>query len=591
MERNRETEQTSTEKKKGSTDKVVVVTLLATVIGALFGALGGLINIHNLLFGDNVWGNPVTSISIEVRPQKTEYIVGEELDTTGLKLAVFYEKGPREIIDSGYYCSPETLSDPGDQEIKVAYSGKETFFEVKVLPSTSEVDTTSSRITIQPYLDVNGQLDGVEKESLLQYGTFDVYINGNCVAMDVNDYNQHCPEGSTYSIKNIRPANGYSFDGVFSGNRTGTVSSDPTTIVLSFSKIDVSSIMETPTKAVYNGHTYCYYRTPATWFFAEAFCRSKGGYLVCVTSSAENEFVKDLIAGNRVWLGATDIDSEGTWKWVSGEPFSYSDWDSDEPNNLTGDDSGSEDFAHYNHNKWNDTVGCLTLGFICEIDHVDDALEHSTEDTTAEVSESSTEPVIEYRYSDYETETSYKTSMPGWTLKDWEWEESDSRTFDYVASWPKGFDTSNYFYRQYNNSPKSESETATDKTEINSTGTAGWIYYHWCRGTYTGGPINRATSPSETSEFNSFHAFFSTTNPNTLTPSSDGDGSYAFANSSCCTDSHWYYPITVSTQSYTTYKKLFTYERWTEWEECEWSSTPYYESDTRRVQTRNKNES
>ena len=200
----------------------------------------------------------------------------------------------------------------------------------------------------------------------------------------------------------------------------------------------------------------------------------------------------------------------------------------------------------------------------------------------AGVDEELIESRTEYRYSDYETKTSDASELSGWTKTGSDWEKTGSGTIDYVDSWPSGFSTNSALYRQYNNTPKSASETSTAKTTV-SASNGGYLYYHWCRGNYTGGPINRKTSPNYTSEFGSFHAFYSDTAPGSLGSASD-DGSYVYANASCCTDSHWYYPVAVTRQSYTTYKKVFTYSRWTAW--SDWSAQARTSSDTRKVETR-----
>lgn len=47
--------------------------------------------------------------------------------------------------------------------------------------------------------------------------------------------------------------------------------------------------------------------------------RSTGliGYLVTVTSDAENDFIAPKLGGDG-WMGASDATTEGTWKWVTG---------------------------------------------------------------------------------------------------------------------------------------------------------------------------------------------------------------------------------------------------------------------------------
>ena len=199
------------------------------------------------------------------------------------------------------------------------------------------------------------------------------------------------------------------------------------------------------------------------------------------------------------------------------------------------------------------------------------------------VDESLIETKTQYRYSDYETTTSYSTSLDGWTRTGSSWQQSGTGSVTYVKSWPSGFLTSHGLYSTYNKSPKSVSETETDKTTINSDNVTGYLYYHWCRGTYTAGPINRGSKSTKQGEFTAFHAFYSTTNPNTLTQPDDHDGSYQYSNGSCCKDSYWYFYTPVYTQSYTTYKNLFSYERWTDW--SDWSDTAYTASNTRKVET------
>lgn len=204
------------------------------------------------------------------------------------------------------------------------------------------------------------------------------------------------------------------------------------------------------------------------------------------------------------------------------------------------------------------------------------------------IDESRIESRTEYRYRDYETTTSYSTSMNGWDPVSSTWEPSGSGTIDYITpSWPSGFSHSHPLYTTYNNTPLSDSETETEKTVIDSTSTLGYIYWHWCRGTYTDGPINRQVRTEYSSEYCAFHAFFSTTDPSTLstTPDSSSYTLYQYANANCCTDSYWFYcGITVKRQSYTNYRKLFTYGHWTDW--SEWSPEPVTASDTREVETR-----
>ena len=88
-----------------------------------------------------------------------------------------------------------------------------------------------------------------------------------------------------------------------------------------------------------------------------------GGHLVTINDAAENAWVVDTFAHydgviRPLWIGLTDRDSEGNFQWVSGQSFTYSNWNvlSGEPNNSGG--SGYEEDYTYivQENSGNPTV-------------------------------------------------------------------------------------------------------------------------------------------------------------------------------------------------------------------------------------------
>ena len=79
------------------------------------------------------------SLSVYRLPDKLEYRVGEELDTTGLMLAEY--EGTREIrvVEGNFDCSPTYFSEPGRQRITVHLGELSCSFHVTVLsPSAPE---------------------------------------------------------------------------------------------------------------------------------------------------------------------------------------------------------------------------------------------------------------------------------------------------------------------------------------------------------------------------------------------------------------------------------------------------------------------
>lgn len=75
-------------------------------------------------------------------------------------------------------------------------------------------------------LEVNGRLDGSDSGGTTGYGTFDVYLNGTCVADDVSDfYKTDIDDGTSYEIKDVKSTNGKNYNGVYSGSASGSMCS------------------------------------------------------------------------------------------------------------------------------------------------------------------------------------------------------------------------------------------------------------------------------------------------------------------------------------------------------------------------------
>ena len=132
----------------------------------------------------------------------------------------------------------------------------------------------------------------------------------------------------------------------------------------------------------FNGHFYYIYNvdTGITWKGAKQYCESQGGYLVTITSPEEQEFISELVQNQEkrsYWIGLTDEEESGVWRWVTDEPFSYSNWGYNEPNHGYGGKEHYVAIVSYDTSydypiflgEWNDHANdrdIVQFGFICE---------------------------------------------------------------------------------------------------------------------------------------------------------------------------------------------------------------------------------
>jgi hypothetical protein len=132
-----------------------------------------------------------------------------------------------------------------------------------------------------------------------------------------------------------------------------------------------------------NGHWYQLARASRaiTWTDARALAEALvfagyRGHLATVTSAAENQFVSGYLSAsgspNPAWIGgyqdttAPDYrEPDGGWRWVTGEPWSYTSWRSGEPSNSGGAENHLET---YNDGTWNDTDLAATDTYLVEFE-------------------------------------------------------------------------------------------------------------------------------------------------------------------------------------------------------------------------------
>ena len=97
-----------------------------------------------------------------------------------------------------------------------------------------------------------------------------------------------------------------------------------------------------------------------SWTQAEANSVKLGGHLTSISSKSENDLVQELAKLNSdpllTWIGGTDEQKEGVWKWTTGEPWAYTNWSASEPTNNAWNAGIAENYlAIYKADgTWND---------------------------------------------------------------------------------------------------------------------------------------------------------------------------------------------------------------------------------------------
>ncbi|KAK2840180.1 hypothetical protein Q5P01_013920 [Channa striata] len=112
----------------------------------------------------------------------------------------------------------------------------------------------------------------------------------------------------------------------------------------------------------------CYFLSSkaGSWDEGRQDCKDRDADLVVIDNDEEQTFLSDLTEA-QTWIGLTDSEVEGTWKWIDGSSLTLRNWNDGEPNNKAAETG--EDCAQMEHDKvhkWNDLHCDKPLRWICE---------------------------------------------------------------------------------------------------------------------------------------------------------------------------------------------------------------------------------
>ena len=217
------------------------------------------------------------------------------------------------------------------------------------------------------YIDVENSNDA-NKTNLLSYNEYTGNRNQQFYFYEMDNAFYIKPLISNTRVMDMQSTAPYNVALWDKGNDWGPQKFD--VIKVSHSDDNMSKPVET---SYFKGHKYELYNESMTWESAKLFCEKKGGHLVTISDEKENEFVNGMRCRNlstdyqqSIWLGGSDTANEGTWSWITGEAFTYSNWEPDEPNGGT-----SQNYLQmYSSGNWDDVQNEVGRFVVCEYDSV-----------------------------------------------------------------------------------------------------------------------------------------------------------------------------------------------------------------------------
>ena len=88
---------------------------------------------------------------------------------------------------------------------------------------------------------------------------------------------------------------------------------------------------------IYKKHTYQFINENLSWMEAKARAEELGGHLVIINSADEENAIVAAMRSQglkRMWIGLSDAEQEGTFKWVDGKVAYYTDFNYGQPDNY-----------------------------------------------------------------------------------------------------------------------------------------------------------------------------------------------------------------------------------------------------------------
>ncbi|XP_029470757.1 CD209 antigen-like protein E [Rhinatrema bivittatum] len=117
------------------------------------------------------------------------------------------------------------------------------------------------------------------------------------------------------------------------------------------------------------GRCYLFSTEPLSWEESRNRCLAQQADLLIVGDKDEQSYINNHVCATVYWIGLTDRENEGEWKWVNGSVVSLKFWLDRQPDNANGaEDCATAGQAGCNQmlKSWNDDHCDKPFRYICE---------------------------------------------------------------------------------------------------------------------------------------------------------------------------------------------------------------------------------
>ncbi|XP_067261363.1 CD209 antigen-like protein E [Chanodichthys erythropterus] len=102
------------------------------------------------------------------------------------------------------------------------------------------------------------------------------------------------------------------------------------------------------------------------WSESRKYCRDRGADLVIINTEEKQKFISSIVKES-VWIGLSDIETEGRMMWVDNSPLNQEFWFKDQPDDYNGNEDCVELIPTQDAgNNWNDLPCSHKRKGICE---------------------------------------------------------------------------------------------------------------------------------------------------------------------------------------------------------------------------------